>query len=108
MTRGRSSEVGDTCINKNGYQHTKTADRGWIGTHILVVEEAIGRRLQPGEYVSFRSSDRSDLTYPNNLELRRRGDKKVSVASRIAAIDARIDELQAERVLLLAEVGQNA
>lgn len=103
MPRGQNAEVGDTYINKNGYSHTKTADRNWIGTHILVVEGSIGRRLAADEYVVFLTKDRSDLSYPGNLELRKRGSNTVSVRSRLAAIDARIDELQAERELLLLQ-----
>lgn len=102
MTRGQRAEVGDETTNRNGYTYVRTVDRGWVAKHQLVLEEHIGRQLLPGEYVRFKSNNKQDLSL-DNIELRRKGDNKTSIASRLAAIDARIEELQAEKELLLKE-----
>lgn len=102
MPRGQRAAVGDTKVNDNGYQYTKTEDRGWVGTHQLAMEELIGRQLLPGEYVSFNSNDKLNFSEAN-LTLRRKGDKKTSINHRLAQIEARIEELEAERDLLIQE-----
>jgi hypothetical protein len=102
VPRGQRAAVGDTKINDNGYQYTKTEDRGWVGTHQLATEERIGRQLLPGEYVSFNSDNKLDFS-EGNLTLRRKGDKKTSINHRLAQIEARIEELQAERDILIQE-----
>jgi hypothetical protein len=94
MPRGQQAEVGTRTKNKNGYWQTKTEDRGWMADHILLMEAHIGRRLRPNEFVKFKSEDRGNLDL-GNLELRTRGDAK-SAAARLAAIEVRIEELQAE------------
>lgn len=105
MPKGRRSQPGDETTNKNGYTYVKTADRNWIAKHQLKMEEYIGRQLIPGEYVSILG-DRQDYSR-ENLKLRRKGDKKTSINSRLAAIEARIEELEAEREILLQERDQN-
>lgn len=102
MPRGQRAAVGDTKVNDNGYQYTKTEDRGWVGTHQLMMEALVGRQLLPGEYVAFKSSNKLDFS-SDNLELRRKGDKKTSINHRLAQIEARIEELEAERDLLIQE-----
>jgi hypothetical protein len=100
MGRGQRAQVGDRQVNKNGYEYVKTKD-GWKGSHILVMEKHLGRPLLPGEYVAFLNGHRPPVTL-DMIELRKRGDRK-SKAARLAAIDARIEELQAERQALLEE-----
>jgi len=58
------------------------------------MEEKLGRRLEKGEFVKFIDNDRGNLS-PDNLELRTRGDRK-SPQARLAILEARIEELQAE------------
>jgi hypothetical protein len=96
MPRGKTSKPGTRTINKNGYGYIKTEDRGWVGEHILVMEEHLGRRLEPGEYVQFKSDDHTPPITLDMIELRKRGDFR-SRKARIAQIEARIAELQAEK-----------
>jgi hypothetical protein len=105
MPRGQAAEVGSTFVNKNGYEHTKTEDRGFIGTHILKMEEFLGRRLEKGEFVKFIDGDRSNLDL-SNLELRTRGDRK-SPQARLAELEARIEDLQAEADELRQEIARD-
>jgi hypothetical protein len=94
MPRGQAAEVGATFVNQNGYHHTKAEGRGFVATHILLMEEKLGRQLEKTEFVKFIDNDRTNLE-PSNLELRVRGDSK-SPQARLAAVEARIEELQAE------------
>ena len=94
MPKGVAAAIGDTFINQNGYHHTKT-ETGWRATHVINMEEKLGHPLLPHEYVKFVDGDRSNYGI-DNLELRTRGDRK-GPQSRIDAIDAQIEELQAER-----------
>src|ERR1700744_2958939 len=104
MPRGASAPVGATFTNQNGYHHTKTEDRGFVATHILLMEEKLGRRLAKGEVFKFIDNDRTNLVI-SNLELRTRGDRK-SPQARLAAIEARIEELQAEAEELRQQISQ--
>jgi hypothetical protein len=101
MPRGQKAEIGDKTVNKLGYEYTKTKD-GWVGTHILVMERHLGRKLDPGEFVAFLNGHKPPITL-EMLILRKRGDKK-SPQHRLAEIDARIEELQAERESILEEI----
>jgi HNH endonuclease len=95
VPRGQAAPVGATFINQNGYHHTKVdEERGFVATHVLIMEEKLGRRLEKGEFVKFIDNDRGNLD-PDNLELRTRGDRK-SPQARLAILEARIEELQAE------------
>jgi hypothetical protein len=94
MPRGATAEIGDTFVNQNGYHHTKT-ETGWKATHVIRMEEKLGRPLLKHEFVKFIDGDRTNLDI-SNLELRVRGDRKGPQA-RIDVIDAQIEELQAER-----------
>jgi hypothetical protein len=93
MPRGSASDIGTKTVNKNGYEQTKTED-GWVGSHILIMEAFLGRKLNASERVRFLDGDRSNLTlenlevvYPQTGSLRRK----------LAALDERIRELQAQR-----------
>jgi HNH endonuclease len=102
MPKGTASPVGTETINQNGYRQRKTEDRGWVAVHVLLMEEKLGRRLAPNEFVKFVDGRRSNLD-PSNLELRVRGDAK-SPQARLAAVEARIEELQAEAEELRKEI----
>lgn len=102
--RGQAADVGATRIAQNGYHYTKVATPNgkgkWRLTHHLIAEKMLGRPLAEDERVSFIGS-RKDLSQ-NNLRITIKG--KTSHARRIAALDARIAELTAERDRLQEEV----
>lgn len=91
MPRGKAAQVGDKTINRNGYEHTKTADRGWVGTHILVMEEHLGRTLNDNERVRFKTQDTTNFGL-DNLELYYTG--TASLRKQEAVLEERIRELQ--------------
>lgn len=101
MPRGQRAEIGDTKVNRNGYEYTKTQD-GWIGSHVLLMEKHLGRKLLPGEYVAFLNGHKPPVTL-DMIELRKRGDKRTP-QHRLAELDARIEELTLERDALLEEM----
>lgn len=100
MARGRKSKVGDTRVAANGYHYTRT-EEGWVLTHRLVAERALGRPLRHDERVRFKDGDRTNYADPDNLEVYTV--KKSSIAKRRARIEARIEELKAELAALAEE-----
>lgn len=104
MPRGAAQPVGAKFVNQNGYEHTKTKDRGWVATHVLIAEANLGRELRPNEFVKFLDNDRKNLD-PTNIVIRLRGDSK-SPQARLAAIESRIEDLQAEAEELRQEIAK--
>jgi hypothetical protein len=106
MARGQNAEVGATRVAQNGYHYTKVADRGdktpgWRLTHHLVAEKNLGRPLRADERVSFKNGKKNDLS-PKNIVVSEKG--KTSLRRRLAHLEARISELQAERDEILQEL----
>lgn len=99
MGRGKQSEVGETHVATNGYHYTRT-ETGWRLTHHIVAEQKLGRPIQKDETVRFIDSDRQNLTPDNIIVTVRRS----SIRGRIAAIEAKIMELEAERDELLKQL----
>lgn len=97
MPRGVQSKDGDTNVSKNGYHYTRQNGK-WRLTHHLIAEKKLGRPLRENELVRFCDSDRTNFE-PGNIEVIVR---KGSLRGRIAAIEAKIMELEAERQKLLA------
>jgi hypothetical protein len=91
---------GTVRVSTNGYSYTKSEGK-WRLTHHLIAEAKLGRALAPGERVEFKDKDRENLS-PENILVRVKGEG--SITRRIAVIDDRIRELQAERDLLVAEL----
>jgi len=89
MPRGRISPVGTETTNANGYVQVKTEDRGWVGKHTLVLEEKLGRILQPGERAIFKDTNKSNLS-PENIELAISGGS--SIRARIARLESEIED----------------
>jgi hypothetical protein len=98
MPRGTASEIGSKTVNRNGYEQVKTED-GWVGTHVLMMESTLGRKLKGSERVRFIDGDRSNLVI-GNLEIYYL--KSGSTRRKLAAVKDRIRELQAERDYLEA------
>lgn len=96
---GKKAKVGATRVAPNGYHYTKTTE-GWIGTHRLVMEKKLGRKLREGERVTFLDNDRTNMD-PDNLELTVA--KKGSVDKRIARVESKIEDLQGELKALYRE-----
>jgi hypothetical protein len=105
MPKGQHAEVGATFTNQNGYHHTKT-EEGWRATHTMLMEQKLGRKLARNEFVKFIDGNRSNLD-PSNLELRTRGDAK-SPQARLAVLDSRIEELQAEAEELRQQIASQS
>lgn len=82
--------MGDVTINANGYSQTKTEDRGWIGTHTLILEEKLGRKLLSGEKARFIDGDRTNLSQ-ENVELVELSSYK-SIEAKIAKLQAEVDD----------------
>jgi|SRR5215831_10146877 len=99
MSRGRKAEVGDTNIAQNGYHYTRTAE-GWVLTHRLIAEEKLGRPLLENERIKFKDKDRTNLN-PDNIIVFT--GKEASKSRQIARLNARIEELTAQRDALLEE-----
>jgi hypothetical protein len=59
---------GEKWETKDGYISVKTADRGTVAEHVLVMEQKIGRKLRKGESVHHTNGVRHD-NHPDNLEL---------------------------------------
>lgn len=105
MARGQNAEIGATRTSQNGYHYTKAEDDGtgkpgWRLTHHIVAEQKLGRKLREDERVTFIGSKR-DLS-PSNIRVVEKG--KSSVRRRLAQVEARILELQAERDELRKEL----
>jgi hypothetical protein len=93
LPRGRVSKVGDENTNALGYRQIKTADRGWIGKHIVILEKKLGRQLRHGERAIFSDSDKTNL-HPDNIVLAGTKTQK-SIQARIAKLQAEIEDRQA-------------
>jgi hypothetical protein len=102
VARGRNAKVGATRISNNGYHYTK-CEEGWRLTHHIIAEKLLGRKLQPGERVTFEDNDRTNFK-PANIKVARTGGS--SLERRLAALDDRIRELQAQREELADEIAR--
>lgn len=101
MPRGKAATDGDTFINQNGYHHTRVEGK-WRPTHHLIAEEKLGRPIDPDtEMVKFVDGDRGNRN-PDNIAVQPRPNKK-SKEARIAILQSRIADLQAELKLLESE-----
>jgi hypothetical protein len=104
MARGRAAQPGDTRVAANGYHYTRTETEWRLTHHIIAEEKILGRPLLPEERVVFIGSRRE--LHPDNIKVTVKG--RGSTRRRIAQIEARIEELKAERALLLKEVQEDA
>lgn len=104
MPRGQTSVVGDTRVAKNGYHYTKTEDRGWVLTHWLTAEKKLGRPIDSEtEMVKFRSPKfKSDPYNLDGIEIIKK--RTVNLRKRLAQIEVRIQELEAEKASIEAQL----
>lgn len=92
MARGISAKEGATYVSDNGYHHTKQNGK-FRPTHHIIAEKTLGRPLQPDERVVFGEKGKTDLS-PDNITVVRKAKK--TTPARIAALEAKIEELQDE------------
>jgi hypothetical protein len=92
MPRGKSAPEGATYVSQNGYHYTKK-DGQYTATHILRVEEHLGRKLKPSERVRFKDGNKQNLSI-ENLQVTVKGN--ASLETQRARLVARRDELNAQ------------
>lgn len=91
MPRGQASPVGTIMENKNGYKQIKTENDGWIGLHVHIMQEHLGRKLGWGERVRFKDGNKSNCDLSNlEIALTQTGTQE----KKIAGLRARIADLQ--------------
>lgn len=101
MPRGVPAADGTTRISPNGYHYTRKGGR-WRLTHHLVAEKMLGRPIDTDkEMVRFRTGNKLDLR-PDNIEIIPKN--KSTARKRLANIEAKIDELVAQRDELKSEL----
>jgi HNH endonuclease len=101
MPRGRASTDGDTRVSPNGYHYTRV-NGAWRLTHHLVAEKMLGRPIDTGtEMVRFKTGNKLNLD-PSNIEVIPKN--KTTVRKKLAGVEARIAELEAQREDLLEEL----
>jgi hypothetical protein len=94
-------EDGDEYTSANGYRYRRVRGQ-WVAVHRLVAEEELGRQLRNNESAYFVDNDKSNLD-PSNIGVRVKGGGKDR--TRLAVVEDRIRELQAERAELLERLG---
>lgn len=102
MTRGQKADVGSTRWSPNNYHYTKTPS-GWRFTHHLIMEQTLGRPLQPDERVIFKDGKSRNLD-PANIVVQEKG--RSSIRRRKAQLEARIAELQAQLDAIIEELAK--
>lgn len=65
---GRRRAIGSVTVCSNGYAKIKVAEGKWRAEHVVRMEQALGRRLLPGEEVHHVNGIKHD-NRPANLEL---------------------------------------
>ena len=94
MPRGTASKVGDTMVNANGYNCTRTED-GWRFTHHLIAEAKYGRPINSDtEMVKFADGNNKNLD-PTNI---------IVTAKKAPTANARLAKLYALRAEIDAEI----
>lgn len=104
MPRGKAAKVGDTNVSANGYHYTRT-EAGWKLTHHIIAEKKLGRPLREDERACFVDGDRTNLT-ERNIEITIK--RTATIKKRLAQVESRIQELEAERAYLLKLLEQKS
>jgi len=101
MPRGVASKDGDTHTAPNGYHYTRVNGKFRL-THHIIAEQVLGRAIASDETVRFVDGDRSNHR-PDNIKVTKR---KTSDAGKLAAIEAKILELQGEAEVIRARIAR--
>lgn len=101
MGKGKAAEDGAERVAQNGYHYVKV-DGKWRLKHHIVAEEMLGRPLRHNERVHFVGK-KTDFSAAN-IKVVLKGTS--SSTRRLAVVEARIDELQAEKADLLAQIAR--
>lgn len=113
MPRGQAAAVGATRIAKNGYHYTKCIGRNgfdgptWVLTHWLTAEKARGgEQIDPdNEMVQFVDGfNKKDYDNPKAVRIIKKN--AGSIRKRIAVVESRIEEYQAELRRLKAQLSR--
>jgi hypothetical protein len=92
VAAGTPAPLGTERVAKNGYRYIKT-ETGWRLYHHVVFEEAAGRAID-NEMIRFKDGDITNFD-PDNLIAVPKGTSRAR--AKVAQLDARIEDLQAER-----------
>jgi hypothetical protein len=98
----KARQDGEENVSQNGYRYRRVSGK-WILVHKLVAEERLGRQLRANEGAYFVDGDRTNFD-PDNIGVRVKGGGKLR--SRLAAVEERIRELEAERTSILKDLGE--
>ena len=111
MPRGQAAAIGNTRVAKNGYHYTKVgnehpaAQNGWVLTHWLTAEKARGgEHIDPEhEMVQFVNGfNKKDYNNPEAVRIIRKNTG--SLRKRLAVLEDRIRELEAERDRIIKQL----
>lgn len=108
MGRGKTADVGTTRVAPNGYHYTKVEDRGWVLTHWLTMEKQLGRRIDPAkEQVRFKDKKAKRDPYDvRGLVIVKK--RTSSLRRRLAVVEDRIRELEAEKAYIKQQLGDDS
>lgn len=101
---GKRANDGDERVAPNGYRYRRVSGK-WVLVHHIVAVKKLGRQLLPSEGAYFVDGDRTNFS-PDNVGIRVKGGGKQR--ARLAAIEERIRELEAEREIILKDLGEQA
>jgi hypothetical protein len=99
--RGSYAEDGATRVAKNGYHYTKVDGKWRLTHHVIAERDILHRPLKPGERVVFGAKGKGQLSV-DNIEVVPAG--RGSTRRKVAELEARIEELTAQRDLLVKEL----
>lgn len=107
MPRGTAAKVGDSYTSANGYHYTKTEDRGFVLTHWLTAEKARGGEQidSDKEMVQFVPGyTKKDYVNPQAVRIIKKNTS--SLRKRLAVVEDRIREYEAERERILKQLSR--
>lgn len=86
--------------NANGYTYIKR-DGKWVPKQYIVAEEKLGRPVADDELVRFADGNRENFDLRNIVVI----PKRFSPKAKVAQLQARIDDLIAQRDAIIAQYG---